>query len=345
MTAVSILFAIGMWRVVASDALQYPKIVEVFRGQATFDDVWAPFRNRVLVPFLASILPFDPKSSIQFVNLFFAFGTVIIFVRYLRSFRFNQENTLFGAMLLMCTVPYFAYGPQPLSEMGAMFFIVLSLYLTKKGTSLAFIMVVISLGILCRETVFFVLPAILIISYRGKNNGSRWGYLAAILPFVTILGIRFLISQAIASGDGSSPIGYVWSIDPNYIQLNLGRLVNFVDPVSQGLSGGSFWLSFVPFAPFALTRILAPHKQSEITKNERGFLLTSGLFLFLLTIYCFVAAGIDGRNVWVLYPALIPLSMAEYANWSEIRVFRSIKIYLDKMLQYLAVGRGSKQTE
>ena len=53
---------LGLPRPTFPDENQYSTMVDVLRGDASFEDVEAPFRARVLVPALASILPLDPTQ-------------------------------------------------------------------------------------------------------------------------------------------------------------------------------------------------------------------------------------------------------------------------------------------
>ena len=103
---------LGLPRPTFPDENQYSTMVDVLRGDASFEDVEAPFRARVLVPGLASILPFDADTSFLAWNAFFALAAGLAAVWYLRSLGFDDKSALLGVALFAISFPYVFYGPR-----------------------------------------------------------------------------------------------------------------------------------------------------------------------------------------------------------------------------------------
>ena len=63
------------------DAGQYISIVQYFRGNLGVEALEVPFTYRPLVPLVASILPLDPMTSINLVNLASMMICIVFFVQ------------------------------------------------------------------------------------------------------------------------------------------------------------------------------------------------------------------------------------------------------------------------
>jgi hypothetical protein len=338
---ITVLFAVGVQRTTTGDAKEYVVMVEVFRGNASFGDVGAPWRNRILVPFLASFVPFGPKESMQVVNYFFAIGTGLVFFRYLKSFSFNDSSRLLGTTLFMCSVPFVGIGTQALTDMGAMFLMILALLMMRTKSNPLFIAAVLSLAVLTRETALFLVPVYYIFATRNDpvkgQLSQRMGHLVAgTFPLIAVLIVRLVISAEVGENDSIVGVGYYWMPDSYWVTKNVDNLVNILDFGNHDLSGLSFWLSIVPLAPFLMATIVTKRAESQILEQNRPFLMTVGFFLSLIPLYGFLAAVVDARYVWAAYPVLVPLALIGYDRWDNIRGLSLVKKYSDIALSKLA---------
>jgi hypothetical protein len=329
-----VLFSIGCQRAFLGDTIHYQRMVEVFRGNGNLGDVPVAFRNRILTPLIASFLPFGPRWSMQIVNLFFGVMTGLLLVRYFKRLGSSAQNAFLGVILFFLSASYFVYGTQPLTDMSAMFFIVLALYGLLEEWGYGYVMAVILIGVLSRETILFLVPIFYVVLLKRYRTHRIAIILIGAVPIVGVVFTRYLISASI--GVSSSGLSDVWIPNMSSVTSNLNRLIDF-----QNLSGASanVYLTLLPFLPFAISSLIGRKLQKKVRSSERRFLLYVGIFLALTTIYGLSSAYFDGRFVWVLFPVIVPLALFEYERWEMLPVFGRIKSVCDKILVTLV---GSK---
>lgn len=304
------------------DVRAYVTLVDVFRRNASFGDVGVCFRNRILTPMLASFLPFDAYTSLQIVNFFFCIGTAVILFKYLKLFEFSDSNSLLGVIFFTFSFPYMYYGRVPLTDISALFFTILLLYMIKRDYNIFLIFTIISLGVLTRETVIFTLPIYYVYRYLNTGREVIWRYALGIVPIVVIPLVRILISNVVSE----VATGYVWMPNLNRIFFNIDKLFAFSDL--------DVWFTVLPFI-FLVPTYLARDKIIKIWSDQLKFLFITGVFLFCIPLYGFSAAYFDGRFIWVLYPVSIPLILIGYTFWDDIFYLKGLKRGIDYILQRL----------
>jgi len=328
---VVILFVVGIQHVFKGDAPQYETMVKVFRGSASLEEVDPPFRNRILLPFLASFLPFGPMESMQLVNFFFSVGLGMIFFRYMRSFSFNAADSLLGVVLLLFSQPFVVYGTKPLTDVSSLFFIVLALLLIRTKIKWALASASICLGVMSRETVIFVLPVFLYYAARSESRKAL-AWILGLLPIAVVFSVRVLSTLAVPSDGGSADLGHYWlpSID-----LTISNVKRMVDFDNLGSTAFGTWLAILPFVPLLIPAFRKKEAIPIFDRSQKEFLLVTSIFMGLLMLYGLTAAYFDSRFVWVLYPVLVPVGLKGYSNWSGIWGLRRIKGVIDRMAHSL----------
>jgi len=328
---VVILFVVGVQHVFKADALQYEMMVKAFRGSASLEDVESPFRNRILVPLLASFLPFGPMESMQVVNFFFSVLLGMTFFRYMKSFSFDSAESLLGVVLLMFSQPFVVYGTKALTDVSSLFFIVLSLFLIRTGNKWILASASISLGMMSRETVIFVLPVFLYYALRSESRKALV-WILGLIPIVILFSIRILTTLAVPSASNPTELGQFWLPTLDLTVSNVERMVNFshLDSTAFGV-----WLAILPFVPLLVTAFRKRDAAPIFARSQREFLKVTFIFMSLLMLYGLSAAYFDSRFVWVLYPVLIPIGLKGYSNWSGIWGLRMIKRIVDRIAHSL----------
>lgn len=313
---------LGLPRPTFPDENQYSTMVDVLRGDASFEDVEAPFRARVLVPALASILPFDADTSFLVWNAFFALAAGLAAVWYLRSLGFDDKSALLGVALFAISFPYVFYGPRVLTDIAGMFFVFLALAMTVRGSNIAAVIAVITLGALTRETTLIVLPALYIHRRYGLGQKDLAKYALGIVPIAVLVAVRTVVSS-----DGGSDVGYIWQPSLDSVRFNLENVF--------GTGELSVWLSIIPLLPFVLVLLARPGIERAGPGLSKRLFLPLSVLILLVMLYGLSAAYFDGRFILLSYAVLIPLAVRGYSRWDGLPVLGSLKKILDRVLRWL----------
>lgn len=273
------------------DSARYVEIANFFRGNAQLSDLEPPYSYRPLVPFAVSILPFSIPFGFGFVNTLFIFLSSLVLFAFLRELQFSRKLSFIGSLLFLFSFPTFWYGSACLTDAAGIFFLLLGVYLIKKGYPLILIVFATSLGVFARETVIVLLP--LYILYDMKNSFRKLCLL--VIPLIVLSTIRIYFSPKVGS-----PTWYWWHISLDATLFNLTRLDMWF---TLTLTLGIF-----PFLIY-ITYLNKDKWIKEMNKKDLIFLRNIFVSFSIIPLYAFIAAYFDGRYIWVLYPAFIPISL------------------------------------
>lgn len=303
---------------VNSDIVSYEKMVQVFRGHGSLTDIPTAFRYRIMCPALASVLPYTPFFSLRLVSLIFAIPTGIILIRYLEQLGFTRQNVLLGGFLFFFSTPFTIWGTQPLTDTSGLFFIVLTLYGLVRKWNMFYILLIISVGALTRETILFMIFSFYLVLF-GRAEGYKvqiqktFIVLSGLIPISVEVLTRYIINGGISSVSGSIPIPKIYFVLHN---LNLELTNEFYIAL----------LIFLPFLFLALLRRTVFQQllcRARLRRIEDKFLRNTSVGPILMMLYVFFAGWLDGRQVWVLYPILIPLALLEYERLGALSKSRA----------------------
>lgn len=183
-----------------SDAFKY---LAIYRGQLVSGNL----RFRILVPYLAKTLPEPPcwlfslnrsisdfwlaKVKFGFVNFIFLCATGVLFFYYLMALGFSGLNSLLGVLFFYTARPVMQYTGIPLAEASAYFFMLLCLYALLRQKFLL-LLLGFSVGIFAKETLFFIIPVILLSIFDYKTKAKALFLLAPAT--IVYLALRSYIS-------------------------------------------------------------------------------------------------------------------------------------------------------
>jgi hypothetical protein len=280
--------------VAAGDQTQYLGLARHFRGEPLSPEVVAPFAYRVLPPFLAALMPGNPR--VNFIGLNFAsvvLAEVFLYALIVRLGLGTMAATL-GAGLYAVSFPVFYYGTDALTDPMATAFLTLA-YWAIYENRLGWYLVAASLGILCRET---DLAAVLVFAvWQLVRPPRQWVRLLVgiVIPFTVAILPRLWFAQL------SHGATYIHSATWDVLLFNLSRPRTYLTIVL------TLW-----FVPAALTWYLVRTRRlAAVFPSVDGarFVQIMGAVLLLIPAYALVAAYSDGRFFWVLYPAAIPFAV------------------------------------
>lgn len=277
------------------DILIYKNYVEYFRGEKNEESVMPPYSYRVLVPFLASKLPFQPLTSINLVNLFFLYIGLISIYLTLCILKLNYLLSITGCILFIFSFPAFYYGTS--GYIDATFVGLLSaivyFILSKKYFLLMPIIIVTSLA---NEKAIILFPFLVSFLFAEEKNLRK-----KIIIITSALTIYFLTSYLLRSFTPSNLQTYYWIPESKYILQNIFRPKTYLSfALTFGIPGIMTILSMFFFSADKIKSIL--------------YFYIGSLTSIILYLYSIISAWSDGRTLWTMYPFAIPVSVLLIEN-------------------------------
>jgi len=281
-----------------TDAVHY---MEIYRGEGGAE-YW---RFRILVPFLAGILPDPPawifssqrelsdfwvaKIKFGIINLGFLFFTGILFFYYLQKLGLSKSYALLGLLFFYTSRPVLQGAGISTVEASAYFFLLLGFYaILARNMFLLFLAFL--LGVLSKETSTFILFFAALFA-PGKNK-MRMVFLLGGLFIVYSLLRMYLTSQA--------NIFNIYTFNPPALP--------FLVTLGYQLSNlFSFNKAMDLFSSFSLIWILA----IVGFINLKTPLIIRSLSWIILIILgkIFLLGGNFGRILFFAFPVVIPAAL------------------------------------
>lgn len=185
-----------------------------------YNEVSAPYKFRVLIPFLWSIfLPFiSLKSSVLIWNLLFLTSSSLLTDRYLDSFNFSKYYKLIGVLFINISFPIIQIAFTPNLDIAFLFFALLfMLGIVEKNPYLIGLASI--LGIITKETFLFLFPIYFIYNYQEiKEFIKKIWKQKRIIDYRMIFSLLFMSCALI---EFLAIRGFVFNI--NY-DFDLGKL-------------------------------------------------------------------------------------------------------------------------
>ena len=287
--------------VVLADAGSYIAHVEYLRGEPASENLKSPFVYRPLVPLVASILPFEPMTAINVVNLLFLIaGLVFLWATLARMVRVSLQ--VLGGFLYTVSFGTFFYGTIGYIDASAVGIITISSYFIVSSRWLP-LLVALTVGPFIKEQVLVLSPALL--GYMRFSIRHTW-----------------IKSLAISGASGIYMV----------VLLYIARVISPIDMNSAGLSLANILNNW----PVSISALLKIQEAEEVLKLFLGFGAPALLFVLLLwptrhnlnkslpiiapflggaigvtifVIYAQFCCATAGRFSWMTAPFLIPITM------------------------------------
>jgi len=280
------------------DAKYFISYVEYFRGEP-MTDILKPATNwRMLVPFVASSLPFKPATSINLINLI-CLGFSLFFLYYtLRFCGVNDSDSWIWLLLFICSFPTFYYTSITYVDPGVMLFISISVFASFIRSPVLFIGSI-AAGTLAKETILIVIPFYFLLNYRKSFKST----VIVLIITIAIYYFETKLIRTIAPLSSGYSNDVFWSFSTQSIQNNLHRINSyFAMPLSFGLVGMLYVYSLVK-------------QKYQLIKNPLVLAsIVCVLIAFGLYIISYCTTIADGRMIWQAYYFMIPVSANYFAS-------------------------------
>jgi len=277
-----------------ADVAFYIGNVEFFRGEPAGVSLQAPFNERLLVTAVASLLPLEPMTAINVVNVAFLLTAVWFLYKLLNHFNLDSRFVWLGLYMFVLSFPTFYYSTIGYVDSGVLLMIFAGAYAVYKENHLLFLVAVI-LGTTAKEGVVVLIPVA--VAYAFTRHNARW-YFTAAAGLVLYLVTWGLIKKYMPNGHGDTPVLY-WHPNSWRIGDNLGRVQTYVSSILSFGTPGVLCCYFLLKSAGAIRG--AWKDDLPLWAGMAG-----GYSLWLYTLF---SAHTDGRFFWVTYCFPIVLSM------------------------------------
>lgn len=286
------------------DAKYFESYVHYFRGEPLTQPLRPASNWRMLTPFIASLLPFSPATSINLINLFFLMATLFVFYKTLEHLNIKESKIWQSLWLFIVSFPVFYYSCISYVEPGVIFFIALGIYAVLKENTLLFYASVL-LGLLVKETIVLLFPFSL--TYYWVKHQKKI-FLFHIIAFILVV-IEYILIRKLAPVSEGVTADVFWKISFTSIHTNFYRLHTWLSFVlSFGLVGFLFVISLLHLT---LTEI---KNNSLILASIAGVM--GAMVLYLISYFTTIA---DGRIIWQAYFFMLIIFNQKNRNF-EVRV-------------------------
>jgi hypothetical protein len=295
--ALTLLLALPRFAHHTPDSQFYLDLAGYFRGEVERVQLVAPYAYRVLLPWLASIMPLENLDlTIASLNVLFTISAYVAFFWFLREILSTSVELKVALFVLVISFPTLNYSSAVLTDPLGFLLFLLAVYALLKERFLAFSLLV-AIGVLARESVLVLSAAAvlyLLLTRKKKFDKSTWFTLGAVvlIPLLAFIAPRIYFADL-----------------PSYFWVpSVSRVVsNLVTPVA--------WATLLLTAAVPVTLLLIGIRRtglaflSDPDPQKRLTLLTVTLVSTLLLLYSILTAFMSGRFFWPLYVTLIPMAV------------------------------------
>jgi hypothetical protein len=282
-----------------NDARYFIAYVQYFRGE-TPQYVIRPASNwRLLVPLVASILPFEPLTAINVINCLAIAVSVWLLFRFLLLLSTNSSVVWLGCWLFVVSFPTFYYTSIGYIDPGVLMFTIACMYFTIT-LRLWWLLGSFVLGCLTKETI--ILTIAFTIAFYLKEYPKKALFAGVLMTLLFVLINVLLRKFAYVSPGANNPA--LWQFSQDALWANISRFNSYAAPIlSFGIPG---ILCIWVFTKTSLQTILT----TPILLASCAMML-SGWLLFGLSA---CATFCDGRIIWQTSFAMIAIVVFFYSK-------------------------------
>lgn len=238
----------------------------------------SPFGFRILTPWLASILPWDAKTSFTIVTLACLSVTTGILLQYISEFHKFNITKFFVFISWVTSFPFIYYGTTLIRADALMLLIIsLVILLSKYNASSLLLFILLSIGTLSHEMVMIVIPFLLLDKFLsgslsgGSNYSYRQLFFITLGTLIFFIAVRLIVETNISSS-------------PSYLKSPV-EMFTYVVSYSGGFIKHllRMYASFGPIFLFSILYLLFIEKNLSNTFVYIGTLILVFLATFLAT--------------------------------------------------------------
>ncbi len=276
----------------SNDAIRYINMTDYYKGTEDPEILIPPYTTRVLVPFIASKLPFASDTSINIINLVSMIISLFILHYTFVFYKLPDKLINLGCFLYVFSFPTFYYGTVTYVDAVLLLFLFLSFYFILTDRMI-FLILALILGTCVKESMLLIIPVFFVNSILKKDK----------LPSVFLKTFSLLIFYFLT-------IYFLHLVKPNkFSYMWIPSYEIFISNVIRPRTFLSFILTLgIPGILSVLLILYYFIKDKSVIKSNLT-LITGLIISFCLWSYSVISAYSDGRFIWPAVVFSLPLSM------------------------------------
>ena len=298
------------WTSKLGDADQYVQAVDYFRGDASTLPA-SPFGYRILLPFIASLLPFSALTSLNLLNLLACAAIGPLCWNIAHELGAGHTRSILCAVIATASLPTFYYGAIGYLD-PALIALTLAALLAMIRQHWVVIPITVA-AVLVRESALIIIAGWLIAELRYRAQHQRtaahsrtrpWSWRINVTATVLALAAAALVRLTI---DLPSEDAWPWVPSIDRITANLSR------PRPWLIVG--LMLPSVVAARFVALRFSNDH-QAHHRNSQSNRMLAVGFIIASLLLFALATATayLDGRFAWNALVLLVLLAGSRQAD-------------------------------
>jgi hypothetical protein len=287
------------------DVEGYVRLTAYFRGEASAGSMRPPFCYRILAPLFASVVPTQPETALNIINLMSLLVSLWLLDQVGAALKMSARSRLAMNVTFIVSFPTFYYGTIGFIDPIALALSCAILLGVLRGFPPIVLLVIAICAVLAKETnaAFTLLPIFRAVQERKIAGKSLLVYGSI---FAAPVGVHLLVRELMPFPQQQS----LWIPDILITLENLSRSRTYI----------SLILTITIPVTFALLALFSGRIRESLEKKDQlllfaGCMLASGLYG-----YSVISAYSDGRIIWSIYPYLLPFSACLFSRRNSIRL-------------------------
>jgi hypothetical protein len=265
-------------------------------GNEVYAGPVAPFIHRPVLPYVASVLPFDAADSFALVNLVLVVAGVWFMVDALAVQGRSTRAQLIGGLLYALSIPVLVFTSSLFIDGGTMALFVFGYWLIVRRLWWA-LALFLPLSYAVKETLIFLAPSA-VVAWRAAGRSFRDKRFVIGVPLMAVawIAVAVLVRAAAPTPDASFSLGPRMS----FVTWNLSNPVSAVFFVVS--------CSTVMIPAFVCIYRFVRASGWRTTFDRIGPELVGMAMFVLVNVYSIAATDLTARTAWAFWPFGIALS-------------------------------------
>ena len=275
-----------------NDARYFVAYVEYFRGEKPSYIIRPASNWRMLVPYVASVLPLKPLTAINITNQILLLLSMVLLYYSMLHVGISKGYVWLGLLLFTFSFPAFYYTAIGYVDAGVMFFVSAGIYTTLKKWWWLLLMTF-AAGFLAKESIVVLIPFAAI--YAWMQGYKKHAMLFTLLLTWLYVTESYLVRHYayITPGEKNN---LFWVINADNIRLNLHRINSLLAPLlTLGIVG--------------LIYLFNIKSSLKINKPLAWASLAMLACCMAMYAFAFITTFADGRPFWLAYYTMIIVGM------------------------------------
>ncbi len=272
------------------DAANYADCVRWWRGEPVVQPLATPFSRRLLGPAIASLLPAEPMTALNVVNVLAVYLAALAVFAAQRSLGQRDAVAWLVCGLYVVSFPVFYYGAIGYIDPVVLLFHSLFVLGLCWGSAPACVLALV-LGCMAKESMLIAVPVFLVASASRESRSIA--FRQAVFAVAAVAAVLFAANELLPYE--------VDRVHPPQVTILIGNLFRERAWASLTLTFGPLGAAFVACLGLTVLR-------RRLLEHDLAVPLMVGVVATLVAVLLsFWVVVVDGRLLWTAYPYVVAM--------------------------------------